>query len=273
MQTEELRSLFMLYLISIKSEERFQWNDCVRGVSRIVQERTTSNPDPHWQLAPGDITRLKHVVWDLIIGRVLIPGAPNTDGGWPLLSLTDHGRKVMAGGHPIPYDPDGYLARLQKATGGLSQSAFRYVEEALSTFRTSNYLASTVMLGAASEVLFIELCNAIVGALQDDQQRRAFGDRTAPKKNMADRVRAVTDWLSQKKTQLPPAWQNAERPALINKIADLIRDRRNEAGHPQDPPADRSHEEVYAVLVVFPDYCIKLCELKKWLEQNAGTIR
>ena len=50
---------------------------------------------------------------------------------------------------------------------------------------------------------------------------------------------------------------------LINKIADLIRDRRNEAGHPQDPPAVRTHEEMYALLMVFPDYCVKLYELKR----------
>jgi len=272
MQSEELRSLLLLHLKSINLETGFQWNDCVRGVSRLVQERLTPNPDPHWQLPQGEITRLKQVVWDLIIGRILIPGVPNSDSGWPFLSLTDHGRKVVAEGHPVPYDPDGYLARLQQATGGLSPSVLRYLEEALSTFRTSNYLASAIMLGAASEMLFIEICNAISAAIRDDQERTRFGERTGPRKNMVERVRAVTDWLSQKRSQLPAAWQNPERALLINKIADLIRDRRNEAGHPQDPPASRSHEEMYALLCLFPDYCIKLYELKNWLEQHPSTI-
>ena len=86
-----------------------------------------------------DINRLKHVVWDLIIARILIPGTPNSDQGWPFLSLTDDGLKVkFSERHPVPYDPDGYLARLQQATGGLSPTILCYLQEALSTFRSSN---------------------------------------------------------------------------------------------------------------------------------------
>jgi hypothetical protein len=106
--------------------------------------------DPNWEFPRGDVSRLKHVVWDLIIDRILIPGTPNSDQGWPLLSLTDHGLKVVSERHPVPYDPDGCLARLEKATGGLSPTISRYLQEAVSTFRSSNYLASAVMLGAAS---------------------------------------------------------------------------------------------------------------------------
>ena len=218
------------------------------------------------------MNRLKHVVWDLIIDRILIPGTPNSDRGWPFLSLTDHGLKVVSDRHPVPYDPDGYLARLEKATGGLSPTILRYLQEAVSTFRSSNYLASAVMLGAASEMLFIELCAAISGAIQDNQARSEFDKKTGEKRNMVERVRSVTEWLSHKKDQLPNEWRSQERTLLINKIADLIRDRRNEAGHPQDPPAIRSHEEMYALLMVFPDYCIKLYSLKHCLEAHAGTI-
>ena len=136
----------------------------------------TPTPDSQWLIPRPDINRLKHVVWDLIIGRILIPGVPNSDAGWPFLSLTDHGLKVVSEEHPVPYDPDGYLARLQQATGGLGHSISRYLEEALSTFRTSNYLASTVMLGAASEMLFIEICTAIAAAIRDDHEPRGSGN-------------------------------------------------------------------------------------------------
>ena len=272
MQSEELRSLLLVYLASIKDEERCQWLDCVRGVSELVRRGRRLRPDHQWEMPRDDINRLKHVVWDLIIARILIPGTPNSDQGWPFLSLTDHGLKVVSERHPVPYDPDGYLARLQQATGGLSPTILCYLQEALSTFRSSNYLASPVMLGAASEMLFIEICTAISGAIHDTQTRSRFDERTGPKKNMVDRVKAVTDWLSQNKAQLSPAWQSPDRPLLINKIADLIRDRRNEAGHPQDPPAVRTHEEMYALLMVFPDYCVKLYELKRWLEGRPGSI-
>ncbi len=272
MTTEELRSFLLVHLASIKDEGRCQWNDCVRNVSDLLRRELNKSHDPNWEIPRADMNRLKHVVWDLIIDRILIPGTPNSDSGWPFLSLTDHGLKVVGERHPVPYDPDGYLARLEKATGGLSPTIHRYLQEAVSTFRSSNYLASAVMLGAASEMLFIEVCTAISGAIQDTQSRANFGKRTAPKCNMVERVRAVTEWLSQNKNQLPDEWRTQERPLLINKIADLIRDRRNEAGHPQDPPAARSHEEMYALLMVFPDYCIKLYSVKTWLDAHPDTI-
>src|SRR5271157_986195 len=230
MTTEHLRSFLIVYLASIKDEGRCQWNDCVNGVSEHVRRALNPSPDPHWQFPRDDMNRFKHVVWDLIIARILIPGTPNSDQGWQFLSLTDHGLKVVSERHPVPYDPDGYLARLQPATGGLSPTILCYLQEALSTFRSSNYLASTVMLGAASEMLFIEVCTAIGEVIHDPEARSRFDDRTGPKRNMVDRVKAVTDWLSQKKAQLPPVWLSPGRLLLINRIADQIRDRRNEAG-------------------------------------------
>jgi hypothetical protein len=273
MQSEELRALLLQYLGSVGHDATFQWNSCLQGVSRLARERSGASLDPQWQLPRTDMVRLKHVVWDLIIGRIISPGTPlSSDSGWPALSLTDHGQKVVMDRHPVPYDPDGYLARLQHATGGLGLTVLLYLEEALSTFRMSNYLASTVMLGAASEMLFIEISNAVSSAIRDPQERKKFNDRTGHREMMTKRVKAVTDWFSEKREQLPAVWRAAELILLVNNVAELIRSRRNEAGHPQDPPSRRSHEEVYALLCLFPDYCVKLCELRNWLVARAGSI-
>jgi hypothetical protein len=133
-------------------------------------------------------------------------------------------------------------------------------------------MASAVMLGAASEMVFTELCEAIALGFSDVNQQTTFRAKTGQKKNMVERVRAVSDWLSQKKSQLPDDWKSPERHLLVQKVADLIRNRRNDTGHPQDPPVKPSHEEMYALLMIFPDYCEKLYSLKSWLLANQGTI-
>src|SRR4051794_33813538 len=123
MQTEELRALLLQFLGSwdFAQNPALQWNDCLRGVSSLVREKTSASGRLDWQLPRDDMVRLKEVVWDLIIGRVLSPGwANSSDSTWPMLSLTDHGQKVVKESHPVPYDPDGYLARIQHVTGGLS---------------------------------------------------------------------------------------------------------------------------------------------------------
>jgi len=228
--------------------------------------------DLHYHLRADDRSRFKQVIWDLILERVLIPGSNNSDQGWPFLSVTDHGRKVLASTGPVPYDPDGYLAGVDRSVCGLHPSTKKYLEESVSTFRTGNYLASAVMLGAASERLFLELCEAMAAAIADPNGRAKFEEKTGPFKKMVQRLDQVTSWLKQKKSQLPNDWQKQEQVGVIDKVADLIRNRRNDAGHPQDPPAVPTHEEMYALLAVFPHYCEKVYTLKTWLLANPTSI-
>lgn len=285
MHTELLRALLIEYLKAISVQpkhgvrQRLDFASCLNGVTGLAQQRCPEEiikvSEGRYQLREEDGSRLKHVIWDLILERVLIPSTSSPtsmNDGWPSLSLTDHGHSVVTESKPIPYDPDGYLSRLDGATGGLHPSVKRYLEEAISTFRTGNYLASAVMLGATSEMLFLELCLAISGAIQDSTQRSKFVEKTASRKKMVDRLATVTDWLCQKRNQLPADWQRQEQVGLIEKVADMIRTVRNDAGHPQDPPAALCHEEMYALLVVFPHYCEKVYELQKWLLQHPGAI-
>lgn len=279
MQTEILRTLLLEYLKAAHNQIGLQFNSCVSGVEHLAQQRCPEQMEhvqgATFRLREADGSRLKHVVWDLILERVLIPGtsSPNTiNDGWPFLSLTDHGRTVVAEINPVPYDPDGYLARLDQGADGLHPTVKKYLEESLSTFRTGNYLSAAVMLGAASEMVFLEVSIAIAQAIANAADRKRFEDRTASRKKMVDRVSAVNVWLNQKKTQLPSDWQRQEQIGLIDKVADLIRNRRNDAGHPQDPPEMLAHEEMYALLVVFPHYCQKLYELKAWLSQHPLSI-
>src|SRR5690606_23672106 len=148
----------------IESSEQLQYGLVRRSVALIALEQCTNPQTNEWAIQTEIDTRLKEVIWDLILARVLVPGYSNPSGsesGWPFLSITDHGRTVIVSQEPVPYDPDGYLARLQERTGGLSEAVEAYLAESLTTFRTNCTMASAVMLGAASEMVFLELCDAI----------------------------------------------------------------------------------------------------------------
>lgn len=275
-QTEQLRAFLLVYLKDVvKRREQLQYEDCLRGVEHIARQRCSEQFDKGEGFQNEDGARLKHVIWDLILERVLVPSTDHPrslNDGWPFLSITDHGRKVIEEQKPVPYDPDGYLTRLRQTTDGLHGTVEAYLAEALSTFRTGSTMASAVMLGAASEMVFTELCEAIALGFADANNQSTFREKTGPKKNMVERVKAVSAWLSERKAQLPDEWKSSERHQLVQKVADLIRNRRNDTGHPQDPPSKPSHEEMYALLMIFPDYCEKLYSLKAWLLASEGTI-
>lgn len=279
--TEELRTLLLEYVKSVQErdpKQQFQFNGIVTGVEEMAKKREDRGNEFYSRhvgyLTLSERNLLLQVTWDLILERVLVPGdiRGTVNSGWPFISLTEHGLKVIAELHPTPYDPDGYLARLKQDVPNLHDVVYRYLEEAVSTLRTGNLLASAVMLGAASESIFGKMREAITEAIGDENKRASFQTKARSKK-MKDQINAVVGWCNNHRKQLPGEWAGTERIAVIHMVAQLIRKRRNETGHPQDPPAVPSREEMYACLMVFPEYCKNMYELWNWLDDNKGKVQ
>lgn len=51
-------------------------------------------PLPGPLLSSDDSTKLQEVVWDLIVARVLTPGTDALNPQWPLLRMTERGRRM-----------------------------------------------------------------------------------------------------------------------------------------------------------------------------------
>lgn len=274
MDSETLRTFLLEYLKDFSrpdQQNQLGWDLCYRNVSRLVRDRRPSDIGSGELLRDEDAALLKHIVWDLVIERVLVPGTNHprtTNDGWPFLSITSHGKKVIAEQRPTPYDPDGYLAALKKFCPSVSLTVVEYLAEAIGTFRTGNSLASAVMLGAASEMVFDELSIAIPQTLSDQAKRDKLASKMQRGK-MKDRIAATVGWCCNNRAILPGTWSGDEQVEDIERIADLIRRRRNEAGHPQDPPKRPTRDQMYSYLMVFPEYCTHLYVLKDWADKNA----
>ena len=75
-------------------------------------------------------------------------------------SITTYGKKVLESGEIIPHDSYDYLVRLKKAVPDLDDIVLIYAEESLQCYLNGNLMASSVMLGVASEVAFYRLLEA-----------------------------------------------------------------------------------------------------------------
>ncbi len=64
----------------------------VLGPDRTVGPGLVSFSEP--RLSNSDETILQEVVWDLIVERVLTPGADAMNPEWPWLRMTERGRRV-----------------------------------------------------------------------------------------------------------------------------------------------------------------------------------
>jgi hypothetical protein len=218
------------------------------------------------QLIAGDQAKDKicEVLWGLIVEGVFAPGSGMRNPNLPDLRLTEYGKKCVEAGELTPHDPDGYADRLKRQCRSIDSVTLIYVGEALQTFRAGNHLATAVMVGVAAEQTLSRLVVALMGSLDAPQTseklRQATEGKGAKRQHdeLMERLRPIA-------RQLPPSVA-ANLEQHIGGIYDLIRQTRNEAGHPTGRKLERY--ESHALLLMFSAYCRTAHELMDWLKDN-----
>ena len=106
MDREVLRPLALEALLADPTTE-FRY--LVNAVARLAADREIPGPEftansgserislSGPTLSRDDATTLQEVVWDLIVDRVITPGADALNPQWPLLRMTERGRRAAVG--------------------------------------------------------------------------------------------------------------------------------------------------------------------------------
>lgn len=219
--------------------------------------------DGEVNLQPKDKARVQSILWDFIIEGIVRPGLNDgLNDKWPFYHITEYGQHILNGSPPSAYDPDGYLSRLKSDIPKIDPIIVTYLTESLRTFRIGCLLSSTVTLGCASEKALLVLIEAVANALpatMGDSFRKKTESRMI-KPQFEEFQRMLTGHLRGK---MPKDLQDG-LDVELNAIFDIIRNSRNEAGHPSGKVVER--ERAYANLHVFPTYLKKVYALVQWLE-------
>lgn len=206
------------------------------------------------------------VVWGLIIEGIYTPGTSIQSPGLPNLRLTEYGRTCFEKGELTPHDPDDYLRRLKPACPNIDATTLLYVEETLGSFRAGRFLASAVMIGVASESMLLRLVDGVRNALDTPDKKEKFNQAT--KRDKAKTYHdEVMKSLTQPTVKLPFSIRGDDLAVFVTGIFSLIRQTRNEAGHPTGRRMER--DEANALLLQFPSYCERVERLIEWLKTNA----
>lgn len=211
-------------------------------------------------------TYILRAFWQLVIEGIVAPGQNPSHPNFPYFCITEYGEQVFATDIPNPSDPDGYLGRLSERIADPDATVLAYLAESLTGLRRGIYISSTVMLGVAAERVFLLLCDSLAGALAEENERNKFkrilrGYAMKPK----------LDWVYAKL-----ALVQAQRPAgfpdntslMVNTIYDLIRNQRNELGHPRELPPSLDREEVFVNLQIFPRFYETAEKVRAFLADN-----
>jgi hypothetical protein len=265
---EQMRSLVLETLAQKKADQFAGLRQAVFGIARthgLIADQPHGIISRGDELSGTDYARAQSIVWDLIIEGVVRPGLnEGVNNNLPFFHVTEWGKKVIEGSGPTPYDPDGYLTRLQHDIPNLDAVIVTYLNESLHTFRINCLLSSTIALGCASEKALLVLIDAYANSLAELSQKKFRGNTEGRMiKRQFDEFRKMVD--SELKSRLPSNLQDG-LDVELNAIFDIIRNQRNDAGHPTGKDIER--ERAYANLMVVPIYFRKVYSIIGWLVAN-----
>lgn len=209
-------------------------------------------------------TEVYEALWGLVAEGLLYldpagQGSGTDNWRW---RLSSDGRRAFQGGSWEPRDPEGYLSRLDRAIPNLHPEARMYLTEALRAFNSRCYLASSVMLGVASERAFLEMASHF--ALSSLPGAAQFDSELSKKRNTYAFL-----WIQFRKRFEPIREEMPDGLGdllTLDSVGDLIRVTRNDAGHPSGTVIDE--ETARAHLTIAPFYLSKMKRLAEHFEQN-----
>jgi hypothetical protein len=192
-------------------------------------------------------------LWGLLADGLvyLDPSGQSATDNWHW-RLSDNGKRSVDGGTWEPRDASGYLDRIRREIPDLDSLVEVYLIEALGSFNGRCYLATSVMLGVAAEQAFLVMVKKYAAS-------SLTGAISMAKELNNPRSHYFTLWTEFRKRIEPIRRDLPEGLAdslTLDAIADLIRETRNEVGHPTGRQVDEDTARVH--LNIAPVYLRKM---------------
>jgi len=232
------------------------------SIPHLFQERG-------FTLDQGDFELLQQVIHELYIEKIIYLGhGPRSLGAqawsWPFYRLTQYGQKVVNNTEYQPYDPSGYLSRIKSEIPTIDNVIITYLEESLNCFRSNFLFSAAVMIGCAAEKAMLLLIDVFGQAISNPDLQKKYEKET--KFWMISRkYEALWKRLETIAASLPNQLGD-DLHVILDRIFDLIRTTRNEAGHPMGEKIEL--ETIHANLLLFPIYCKRVYGLIEYFSIN-----
>ncbi|HHF0510944.1 MULTISPECIES: hypothetical protein [Vibrio diabolicus subgroup] len=178
----------------------------------------------------------------------------------PFCHVTSRGQQALELLTRDPFNPTGYMLHIA-SLGKLNNVAASYLEEGVNCFASNFHKSASVMVGAASEAIILELRDKVIEKLH----AKAI---PLPKGIDDWRIKTITNALRSFFEQKKKAFENnlkEEYEAYWPAFTQQIRAVRNNAGHPTDI-SPISADTVHASFLIFPELFVLANKLADWLD-------
>lgn len=273
MDYETIRGLVIEFLK--KSQSNLEFNTIVLGVQGLALEKRLIQPSGSYlvggaggrlDLNRKDRFKVIEILWEFILQRIISPGIDDMNFKLPWIHITDFGKKFLSDEKVLPQDPEGYLKELDSEIPHLDPIAKQYVEESLQTYLVNCPLASTVMLGVASEKIILLLIDAYINAIEDNTAKTRLSNKIEKSFMIKLKYDLFKADFDARKSSFPrDLIYNAE--IWMEYVYHMIRNYRNDAGHPSEAKITR--DLAFANLRLFIPYVKNVYRLIAYFQSNS----
>jgi hypothetical protein len=239
-----------------------------QGFDHVVDFLDPSPPIPSWE--DRFLEAVYSLLWQLVAEGVIHPGRRSLD--FPHITVTEYGKRVINNENAHPHDVELFLDQIRSGQR-LDPTVEAYLVESLHSFRHNRVVASAILLGVAAERAFLLISEALLEALKNTNERSKFKkllDRQ-PMKPKQDWVHAKLLELDENRRQLPDNFPEST-PLLVTGVYDLIRQQRNELGHPRDVPPQMERGHLEANLLLFSRFYRNAEQLLLYLKSHKTAL-
>jgi hypothetical protein len=238
------------------------------GFDPVMDFLDASPPIPFWERA--FLEAVYSLLWQLVVEGVIHPG--NGSLNFPHITLTDYGKRVIESENAHPHDVERFLAQVGDGRQ-IDLTVEAYLAESLHSFRQNRCVASAILLGVAAERTFLLIAEALLEALKNPNEHSRF-------KKLLDRqpVKPKQDWVHTKLLELDenrrhlPGDFPESTPLMVTGIYDLIRQQRNDLGHPRDAPPKVERDQLEAALFLFSRFYRNAEQLRSYLIAHKSSL-
>ncbi len=277
MELKQIRRLTIAALKSINPDQDRQMTALFRRVQEFMYREDSNTREvsnygdpPARMMNRTEEEYFFEVFNDLLSQGIVAMGEIGSHGmtSHPWFIITSYGKKVLEQDEITPHDVNGYFQHVKTQVPNLDELALRYLQESVECFLKNNYIASSILLGVSSEIIFNQLFDVFKNSKINSKEKQKEYNSLSQRATIGRKYNIISKKLQSIRDQLG---SDIEENLNIGfeGIFTLIRLQRNELGHPSGivKRTEINKENVHAQLIIFIMYCKMVYSIMNKIKQ------
>ena len=232
------------------------------SVTEVIRKREESQFESrYYSLSEKDRDLCLEIFWDLFRQGVITLGLDDSNRDFPFFRVSSFGKRILDNETVYFFhDLSSYEKLILEEIPDIDDTTRLYLKEAMQDFLVDCRLSSSVLLGVSIEYSLESLYDTI----NSNERYKDHFKKVRDERSLLSRFTKFKNNLTEINKELPPEIKSDLGPNL-DMIVSIIRNYRNESGHPSGKIITR--DQCYVNLQLFIPCCKKIYELKKFFAE------